>query len=105
MVLVAGSVGDPGHEALPDARGPTQEEWMCVWRPLAEVADHRHALGVGRPDGEDHAVDLGPTGRGLGPHEVCAQLLVKTAVRPLVETMQIELREDRPGTVLGRRDG
>jgi hypothetical protein len=35
--------------------------------PVVEAAHHRHALGVGRPDGEAHAVGAVQL-RGLGAH-------------------------------------
>jgi hypothetical protein len=53
----------------------------CV--PAVEVADDRHAVGVGRPYREVDALDAAIL------DQVGAQLLVETKVRALVEEMKV----------------
>ena len=52
--------------------------------PLVEVADHRNALGVGRPDREVHAA------AAVLFAEVRAEFVVGALVRALCEQIEIE---------------
>ena len=56
--------------------------------PAVEVADHAHALRVGRPHGEVHAGDAADR------HHVRAELLPRAKVRALAEQVQVEVGED-----------
>src|SRR6266568_756965 len=51
--------------------------------PGAEVADHGHLSGVGRPDGKVGAA------HAVNRHEVSSQLLVQLIMRPLVEQVEV----------------
>ena len=55
--------------------------------PPIEVADHAHALRVGRPHGEVHAGDA------ADGHHVRAELLPRPKMRPLAEQMQVVVRQ------------
>ena len=77
------------HEELPDARRKTQAHGMATRIPRIEVADHRHALGVGRPHREAHARDA------VDRHDVGAERLGQLEMPAFIEQMQIELAQQR----------
>ncbi len=60
---------------------------MAARVPRIEVADHRDALGVGRPHREAHARDA------LDRHDIGAERLGQLEVPSFVEQMQIELTQ------------
>ncbi len=62
---------------------------MAARVPRIEVADHRHPLGVGRPDREAHTLDA------VDGHDVGAERLGQAEMPALVEQMQIELAQQR----------
>ena len=70
---------------------PELPRWRMRVRPAippVEVADHAHALGVGRPDGEND-----PCGAAVFD-DVCAELVVRAEVVAFVEELQIEVAQD-----------
>ena len=58
-----------------------------VARPRVEIADHRDALGIGRPHGEAHAA------RRRRPSSVWRRDSAELAVAALVEQIQVEIAE------------
>ena len=89
VVLVRGALAQPGDEDLPDA-AIAPAHGMAAGVPLVELAGHRDALGVGRPDGEAHAlhaIDLG---------EVRAQRAIGFVVRAFGVQVQLEFGDQRP---------
>ena len=70
LELVDLALAEIGNEELPDAGGAPVSHRMAAAVPVIEVADHAHALGVRRPDGEMDAPEA------LVGAEVRAQPLV-----------------------------
>ena len=83
VVLVRGGVAGLGDEALPDARDAARLEDVRVRVPTVPVPDHRHPIGVGRPDGEV---------RSLG-RMMRSQLLVEPEVGAFVPEVEIVVGE------------
>ena len=54
LVFVSLPDGKARNEQLPDAAFATQPHRVAATVPDVEVANHRHAAGVGRPDRETH---------------------------------------------------
>ena len=83
VVLVHRALAQPGEEGLPDARAFPRRHGVRVGIPAVEVADHRDALGIGRPHrevGARLAVEFG---------QVRAKLLEEPVVLAFVEQMKI----------------
>ena len=62
---------------------------MATRIPRIEIADHRHALGVGRPHREAHAL------HAVDRDEVGAQCLGQLEMPAFIEQVQIELAQQR----------
>ena len=77
------------HEQLPDAGRKAQPHGMATRIPRIEIADHRHALGVGRPHREAHAL------HAVDRDDVGAQRLGQLEMPAFVEQVQIELAQQR----------
>ena len=58
LELVERASCQSGQEQLPDAAFAPQPHRVAPAVPLVEVAHHRHAAGIRRPDGKGHAVDV-----------------------------------------------
>ena len=89
VVLVAVAGADAGHEGLPDARGAARTQRMALAIPAVEVADHRDARRVRRPDRE-----VGPLDAFHGSR-MRSELLVQAQVASLVEEVEILVAEQR----------
>ena len=88
LVLVDRALAQIRDEQLPDAGAAALAHRVRPAIPAVEVADHAHALGVGRPDGEDDA-------RGAAVlDDVGAELLIRAEVVALVEKLQVEVAQD-----------
>jgi hypothetical protein len=61
--------------------------------PVVEIADHAHALRVGRPDREGRPRDA------LHRYRMRAELFIRPQMRPLAEQVDVELLEHGPETV------
>ena len=88
LVLVAGIHRHIGNEQLPHARRHEMPHRVHAPVPAIEVANHAHALRIGRPYGEVNAGDA--TDR----HCVRAELLPRAQVRALAEQMEVVVRQD-----------
>ena len=71
LELVERALAQPGHEQFPEAAGDVLPHGVAAAVPVVEVADHADAGGVGRPDGEVHALDA-VDGAELRPQPVVA---------------------------------
>ena len=78
-----------GQEYLPDAGGAPAHD-VAPPVPLIEVADHRDAPRIRRPDGEMHAGDA------LLLEDVRAQLVEEAEVRALGRVVVVQRPEDGP---------
>src|SRR5262249_61080620 len=94
-VLVALPLGDPGDEDLPDPARAEPPHRMHAAVPQVEVADDADAFGVGRPDGEVHAVGLADA------HQVRAELLVDTRMAALCGQAEVGLGDDAAVAIRG----
>ena len=92
VVLVGGAIAQFGDEDLPDA-AIAPAHGMAAGVPLVELAGHRDAFGVGRPDGEAHAFH--PIGLG----EVRAQHAIGFVVRALGVQVQLKIGDERAEAV------
>jgi len=89
VVLIAGAGRQPRHEQFPDARGVARSHGMTACIPCVEVADHGHALGVGRPDREAHAF------HAFDGHGIGAKRIGQLEMASFVEQMQVKLAQHR----------
>ena len=87
MELVRLPLRDTRDETLPDPRSSFRLQRVLAGVVEVEIPDHRHVLGIRRPDRE-----IGP-GNPIYFDEVAAQLLVETEMRAFVEEKQIVLGE------------
>ena len=83
VVLVARAGAEPGTKS-----SQTPDGWRSRigWRrdvPAVEIADHRDARGVRRPDGEAHAADA------VDGHRIRAERKGELELPALVEQMQV----------------
>ena len=90
LVLVGAASGYVGYEDFPDAGVAPQPHDVPAAVPVVEVADHRDATGVRRPDGEVDAADA------LVLDDVGAHLVEKPAVRALGDVVVVHRTEHRP---------
>jgi hypothetical protein len=88
LELIAVAVGEIGYENLPHARRHQAPHDVRAPVPVIEVADHAHALRVGRPHREVHAGDAAYC-QTMG-----AKLLPGPVMGPFAEQVQIEVGED-----------
>ena len=70
LVLVERPGAQPRHEQFPDAAGNVLAHRVAAAVPVVEVADDADAGGIGRPDGEVHAVDA--VDRCAAVHPACS---------------------------------
>ena len=89
LVLVERALADPGHEDLPDAAVDALAHRVAAAVPGVEIADHRDARGVRRPDGEMHAVDA------FVDDQVRAEPVVEPDVRALDQQIVVDRAEHR----------
>ena len=89
LVLVDGADRQVGDEDLVDAGVGPPPHQMAAAVPLVEVADHRDALGVGRPHREMHA------GHPLVHDGMGAELVEQPQVRALGDVIVVERAEHR----------
>ncbi len=83
-VLVIHPRRDARDEAFPDAGAvAARRQPVALGVPVVEVADHRHAFGVGRPHGEVRPLPAPALA------QVGAQLLVQPAVAALPEQVDV----------------
>ena len=90
VVLVALARADTRHEQLPDAGRMADAHGMAARVPGVEIADHRDAARVRRPDGEAHA------GNAVDGHRLGAERIGEPEMAAFVEQMQVEVAEQRP---------
>ena len=88
LVLVDRPIAEVRDEQFPDAGAAALAQRMRPAIPAVEVADHAHALSVGRPYGENDA--CGATVFD----DVGAELLIRAEVVALVEKLQVEVAQD-----------
>ena len=89
LVLVERAAPDPRDERLPDPRLGSQPHRVRRRVPRVEVADDGNVAGVGRPDGEVHAVGA------VLSREVRAELVVAAVVGAAGEEMEVVVGEKR----------
>ncbi len=87
LELVQRALADARQEQLPHPRAAQRAHRMGRAVPVVEVADHAHAPGVGRPDGEAGALDA------LVGHRVRAQRVPQLLVPALADQVQVQLAE------------
>ena len=85
--LVHGALRHALEHALPYARGAAPLQRVGDLVPVVEVADHGHGLRFRRPHGEMRAGRESRQG-------LCAELPVEPAVGPLVEQVEVIVREE-----------
>jgi hypothetical protein len=88
-IFVDFAVADIGNESLPDARLAMSLERGARVVPAVEIADHRHAVGVGRPYRE---IDAALAAILDHPR---TELVVEPSVRALVEQVHVGLAQQR----------
>ena len=91
LVLVPGARSDLGDEHLPHAAGTQRTHRGGGAVPVVEVTDHPHALCVGCPDRESHAVH--GTVRGLVDVRVGAEHLPQLFVPALGDEVLVHLAQ------------
>ena len=89
LELVDRPLAEPGDEDLPDPHAATAPHRVAAAVPAIEVADHRDASRVRRPDGEVHARGAGMLDR------VGAQPLPQPAMGALADEIVVHLAQDR----------
>ncbi len=97
LELVQRARRDAGDEQLPHTAVATISHRMPAAVPAVPVTDHRHAVGVRRPHGKQHAV------HAVHPAQVRAQKVLRVPVPALREQVQVEVRQQRREAV--RVDG
>ena len=88
-ILVDIADADAGDPAFPYPRLAVRLERRLRVVPAVEIADHRHAVGVGRPYREIRSVLSVPF------HRARAELFVQARVRAFVEQMQVGRTQQR----------
>lgn len=90
LVLVQFALAESRDEQFPDAGGIASSHRVTAPVPAVEIADHRDAHGVRRPDREAHALHAFVTG------QLRAQAGGQLAVVAFGEQVQVEFAEQRP---------
>src|SRR5207302_9017933 len=94
-VLVQRAMPEPGNEALPDTRRLARLERRRVGIPLVEVANHADRVGIRGPYAKHHPR------RAIDRDDVRTQLVVDADVSPLVEEIEVEVRQQAMGCASG----
>ncbi len=89
LELVAVSRRDMRNEDLPHAATAARAHRVAAAVPGVEVADHRDAAGIRRPDGEANAIDI------ADGHRMRAEKGVGPQVRALAEEVKIGVGDQR----------
>src|ERR1700693_5981583 len=76
VILVNGTLGDPGNKPLPNARTLASVQRMRIFVPPVEAANDGHGTRVRRPDAEVRA------GLTLGRSQMGAQLFISAVMAP-----------------------
>jgi hypothetical protein len=87
LVFVKRAGSKPRDENLPDAGAVPQPHRVAAAVPTVEIADHRNAPRVGRPDGKAHAR------HAVDQHRVGAEARREIPVLPFGEQVDVELAE------------
>ena len=93
LELVPLALTESGDEQLPDARRQQMPHRVHAAIPPVEIANHRHALRIGRPHGKVHAADAAQFGR-MG-----AQPVLDLEQLPFPEQVQLVVSGDAPEAV------
>ena len=88
LELVPLALAEAGNEQLPHTRRQQMPHHVHAAVPSVEVAHHRDALRVGRPDGKVHAADAAQIGR------VRAQTVLHLQQLPFAEQVQVVVGGD-----------
>jgi len=93
LEFVGAVAGDVGNENLPHPDILAMAHLVAAAVPIVEIAHHRNALGIGRPDREVHAI------RALMGDAMRAHLVVKPDMRALRHQEIVDRPQHRTETV------
>ncbi len=83
----------PRNEQLPDAGLDALAHRVAAPVPTIEVSHYRHALGIGRPNGETHAQDA------VDFHHLRAEAAAQLLVSALSDQVKVEFTQQQPEAI------